>query len=234
MLKALLFDLDGTLAETDSIHFLIWQDFLRQQGLDTDRTFYQTKISGRLNPDIVAELLPQLSPEAQAEFIWRKEAEFRNRADALQPLAGLIDLLDWAAAQKLELAVVTNAPRENAQFMLQTLDLEQRFDTVILGDDLPQGKPDPGPYQEALRRLKLKPPEAIAFEDSPSGIRSAVGAELFTVGIASTHAPSVLEQLGAGLVISDFTDLRLQSLLVQFPAQTAQRPEWRAPLTVSP
>lgn len=215
MLKALLFDLDGTLAETDSIHFLIWQDFLRQHGLDTDRAFYQTQISGRLNPDIVADLLPQLSPEEQADFIWRKEAEFRNRADALKPLAGLMELLDWGEARGLDLAVVSNAPRENAEFMLQSLEVQQRFNRVILGDDLPLGKPDPLPYQEALRQLKLEPSEAIAFEDSPSGIRSAVGAELFTVAIASTHAPAVLEQLGAGLVVEDFTDARLHSLLEQ-------------------
>jgi HAD superfamily hydrolase (TIGR01509 family) len=223
MLRALLFDLDGTLAETDSIHFLIWQDFLRQHGLETDRAFYQTKISGRLNPDIVADLLPQLNPEEQAEFIWRKEAEFRNRADALQPLAGLMELLDWGDAQRLDLAVVSNAPRENADFMLHSLNLQQRFNTVVLADDLPLGKPAPLPYQEALQRLQLAPTEAIAFEDSPSGIQSAIGADLFTVAIASTHAPAVLEQLGAGLVVNDFTDARLQSLLEQLTKSQVQQ-----------
>ncbi len=215
MLKALLLDLDGTLAETDSLHFCIWQDFLRDYGLETDRNFYQAKISGRLNPDIVDDLLPQLNADEKADFIWRKEAEFRNRANRLTPMPGLLDLLDWAERQNLKLAVVTNAPPENAEFMLRVLQLTTRFDLIVLGDDLPRGKPDPLPYQEALRQLNLTTQEAIAFEDSPSGLRSAVGADIFTVGVASTHDPSHLEQLGAKLVISDFTDPQLWTLLQQ-------------------
>lgn len=213
MLKALLFDLDGTLAETDSIHFVIWQDFLREYGLETDRDFYKAKISGRLNPDIVADLLPQLSPEAQADFIWRKEAEFRNRANSLKPLPGLVELLAWANAQGLKVAVVSNAPRENAEFMLQALHLEAAFATVVLGDDLPVGKPDPLPYQEALNRFNITKEEAIAFEDSPSGIHSAVAAGILTVGVASTHNAEVLHLLGADPVIVDFTDSQLMELL---------------------
>lgn len=215
MLKALLFDLDGTLAETDSLHFLIWQDFLRNYGLETDRDFYRAKISGRLNPDIVADLLPQLSLDEQADFIWRKEAEFRNQAEALKPLTGLSEILAWAAQYSLKLAVVSNAPRENAEFMLRALHLEQAFDTVVLGDDLPRGKPDPLPYLEALRRFDLPAQATIAFEDSPSGIRSAVGAGIATIGIASTHEPTVLQQLGTELVVADFTDARVIELLSQ-------------------
>ncbi len=215
MLKALLFDLDGTLVETDSLHFMIWQDFLRDYGIDSDREFYQTHISGRLNPDIVADLLPQLDAEATADFIWRKEAEFRNRATALQPMPGLLPLLDWAQQQAIQIAVVSNAPRENVWFALKALKLETAFEQVILGDDLPKGKPDPLPYQEALRQLQVSPEQAVAFEDSPSGMRSAIGADIFTVGIASTHSPEALEQLGAQLVIPDFTDARLLSLLEQ-------------------
>lgn len=205
MLKALLFDLDGTLAETDSLHFLIWQAFLREYGVEIDRSDYKAKISGRLNPDIVVDLLPQLSLAEQEDFIWRKEAEFRNRADSLTRLPGLSDVLDWATQKELKQAVVSNAPRENAEFMLKALHLEATFDTVVLGDDLPMGKPDPLPYQEALRRFNLTKDEAIAFEDSPSGVRSAVAAGVPTVGIASTYDPEELRQLGCLLVISDFT-----------------------------
>jgi beta-phosphoglucomutase-like phosphatase (HAD superfamily) len=213
MLKALLFDLDGTLAETDSIHFLIWQACLREYGVEIDRSAYKAKISGRLNPDIVADLLPQLSQAEQEAFIERKEAEFRNRADSLTRLAGLSDLLDWTKQKALKQAVVSNAPRENAEFMLKALHLETTFDAVVLGDDLPVGKPDPLPYQEALKRFNLEKDEAIAFEDSPSGIRSAVAAGIPTIGIASTHDPEELEQLGTVLVIPDFTTPALYALL---------------------
>jgi HAD superfamily hydrolase (TIGR01509 family) len=215
MLKALLFDLDGTLVETDSLHFAIWRDRLQPYGYDVDRAFYQTQISGGLNPEIIARLLPQLTAEDQANFAWEKEAEFRQRATALTLLPGVLDRLDWAVKHQLKLAVVTNAPRENAAFMLQTLQVDQTFPTVILSEDLPVGKPDPLPYLEALRRLDITPDETLVFEDSPSGIQSAVRAGLYTVGIASTHDPEHLYALGAKLVIADFTDERLTDLLNQ-------------------
>lgn len=215
MLKALLFDLDGTLTETDSLHFEIWRDRLQPYGYTVDRAFYQAQISGGLNPEIIARLLPQLSAEAQTKFAWEKEAEFRQRAEFLTPLPGVLDCLNWAKQHGLKLAVVTNAPRENAAFMLSILHLDQTFPTVILSEDLPFGKPDPLPYLEALRRLEITPDETIVFEDSPSGIQSAVRAGLFTVGIASTHDPAYLSTLGAKLVISDFTDPRLTDLLNQ-------------------
>ena len=61
MLEAILFDLDGTLVNTDPIHYKAWQEILRNYGLEIDETFYKTRISGRLNPVIIQDILPQLS-----------------------------------------------------------------------------------------------------------------------------------------------------------------------------
>lgn len=213
MVKALLFDLDGTLANTDPIHRQIWADLLAPLGYRVDRTFYQKHISGRLNPDIVRELLPHLPPEEEPEWSAAKEAYFRQlAASQLQPMPGLMALLDWAGQCQLPTAVVTNAPRANADFVLQTLGITQRFDQVIIANELPVGKPDPLPYQEALRRLGLSPDGAIVFEDSTTGVRSAVAAGIPTVGIASTHDPQVLYDQGARLVVPDFQDERLREM----------------------
>ncbi|HEY9864585.1 MAG TPA: HAD-IA family hydrolase, partial [Candidatus Obscuribacterales bacterium] len=71
-------------------------------------------------------------------------------------------------------------------------------------------KPDPAPYQYCLEQLNILPEEAIAFEDSPSGIRSAIAAGIKTIGVASTHDPNRLKDLGVALVIEDFTQVYLQ------------------------
>lgn len=206
MLKALLFDLDGTIVSTDPIHLVVWRELLQPYGYTVDETFYQARISGRLNADIVLDLLPQLGVEGEPEFSAAKEARFREvAAGRLTPLAGLLPLLQWGQQQELAMAVVTNAPRANAEFMLQTLGLESYFNPVVLAGELPLGKPDPLPYQEALRLLKLSPDEALAFEDSMSGVRSAAAAGLVTIGIASTHAPELLYEAGATVVVPDFT-----------------------------
>jgi HAD superfamily hydrolase (TIGR01509 family) len=160
MLQAILFDLDGTLTDTDPVHFQVWQELLVPYGYQVDHDFFQTHISGRLNADIVQALLPQMSVSEGEVFSEQKEARFRElAASRLQPIPGLAAMLDWIAQRQLKSAVVTNAPRANAEFMLQALGLSDAFDQVIIGSELARGKPDPLPYQEALTRLqRILPP----------------------------------------------------------------------------
>ena len=213
MLAAILFDLDGTLANTDPLHFQTWQEVLRAYDMDIDRAFYDANISGRLNPVIVRDLLPQLSEVEGEQLAYRKEAQFREIALGLTPLAGLLDVLQWICDRKLKTAVVTNAPRENVNFVLEVLELVNTFDTVVLSEEVTAGKPDPAPYQFALKQLGISAQEAIAFEESPSGIKSAVAAGIHTIGIASTHNPNHLAGAGAAMVIPDFTAKELWQLL---------------------
>ncbi|MEM6253662.1 MAG: HAD-IA family hydrolase [Cyanobacteria bacterium P01_D01_bin.156] len=218
MVKAVLFDLDGTLANTDPLHFQIWQALLSEHGIKVDSPFYDTHISGRLNPDIVRDLLPQLSEQEGVFFSADKEAKFRQlAATKLQRMDGLSDFLHHLEQQGYSVALVTNAPRPNAEFMLETLALQGTFQPVIIADDLPRGKPDPLPYQTALDHLALSPQEALVFEDSPTGVRAAVAAGIPTIGVTSTHSHATLTKLGALFTISDFTDSRLRTYLTKDP-----------------
>ncbi|RAQ44225.1 hydrolase [Arthrospira sp. O9.13F] len=209
MLKAIIFDLDGTLANTDPIHYQTWVDVLKNYHLEINPDFYQANISGRLNPDIVRDILPQLSPAEGQILADQKEAIFREIAGNLKPLPGLTKLLAWIQKQQLQTAIVTNAPRENAAFMLKVLNLVDYFHTVIVSEDVGVGKPDPKPYQVCLQQLNISPQDAIVFEDSTSGIRSAVAAGITTIGVASTHDPQILKNFGATYVIEDFNNPQL-------------------------
>jgi HAD superfamily hydrolase (TIGR01509 family) len=213
MLRALLFDLDGTLAETDSVHHPTWADLLRPHGYDVDWAFFQERLSGRLNPDIVADLLPDLSEEEGQAMVEAKEADFRERASALEPLPGLVDFIRWGKKRGLKTALVTNAPKENVLAVVRALGLDEAFEPVILADDVGVGKPDPAPYLAALDALGVAARETLAFEDSPSGISSSVAAGIPTVGVASTQDPEKLGSLGTALVVHDFTDPELQAFV---------------------
>lgn len=209
VLQAILFDLDGTLVNTDVYHFQIWQALLKEQGIDIDRPFYDRHMVGHRNEAIVRDVLSQMSFEAGMAIAREKEARFRQQATQLDRLAGLDRLLSWANQGRLTVAVVTNAPRDNAELLLKALQLSDRFDCVVISDELPQGKPHPLPYQTALERLGVEAERAISFEDTPLGITSAIGAGVVTVGMATTHAPSVLTEAGARFCIADFTDPQL-------------------------
>ncbi len=213
MLTAILFDLDGTIVNTDPIHYQAWREMLLKYSIEIDELFYKSRISGRLNPEIVKDILPELSLPAGEKFAEEKEALFREMATQLQPLSGFAELIAWTDTHPLKRALVTNAPRLNAAFMLDVLKIKPIFPTVVLGDDCLAGKPDPAPYQAALDQLGISAEMAIALEDSPSGIRSSVAAGIRTIGIASTHHPQVLLEIGAFMAINDFTDLHLWTFL---------------------
>lgn len=214
MLAAILFDLDGTLVNTDPTHYQAWQEILRDYGIEIDDAFYKKRLSGRLNPAIIQDLLPFLSQEEGQQVAEKKEARFRELAPQLKAMAGLSDMLAWTEECGLKRAVVTNAPRKNVHFMLSVLGLIDAFDSVILAEEAPAGKPDPAPYQLALHNLGITRELAIAFEDSPSGIRSSVGAGIPTIAIASTHDPEVLCTFGAEMAVPDFTAPSLWSWLL--------------------
>lgn len=213
MLRALLFDLDGTLAETDTLHFPVWAEILADHGIHADWEFYQERVSGRLNPDIVAEFLPHLSEPEVRGLLDYKESEFRRRTPELSPLPGLMELLKRARHGEIKLALVTNAPVENAHALTGAIGLAGTFEVEVFAGDLAAGKPDPLAYSTALERLGASAEESLAFEDSPSGIASAVGAGIITVGIASTHDPEKLRAAGASYVYPDFDSPELLALL---------------------
>jgi HAD superfamily hydrolase (TIGR01509 family) len=210
---ALLFDLDGTLAETDSLHLPTWVDVLRPYGVEVDKEIYRESISGRSTLEIVEELLPELSTEEGRRLAVAKEASFRERAPELEPLPGLLNFMREAKSRGRSLALVTNAPQENVDAILLALELGESFDEVVLSDEVGSVKPDPAPYRVALDRLGVRPEAALAFEDSTSGIASSVAAGIPTVGIASTQDPEKLFQAGAFMAARDFTDPELLGLI---------------------
>lgn len=213
MLKALLFDVDGTLADTDPLHVLAFERYLALHGLAVDEAFYRMRISGRTNTAIFADLFPDRSPEDQARFGDEKEALYRAISGELAPLEGLPALLDWARAGGCRLAAVTNGPRLNLAHALEGLRIADRFDVLVAREDVARGKPDPLPYVTALERLGLAAGDAVAFEDSPAGVSAAKAAGLFTFGLLTTQPPAVLREAGADATIEDFEDAGLWTVL---------------------
>lgn len=211
--RALLFDLDGTLSDTDALHSPAWLNLLKRHGVEADEEFYRNRISGRSNAVIVRELLPNLTDDEVQTVIDAKEADFRDLATDLEPLPGLLDFMEEGRRRNMKVALVTNAPGTNVPIVLAALGIKRYFDEVVLADEVGAGKPDPAPYTAALQRFGLDPEEALAFEDSPSGIASATGAGIPTVGIASTQKPDLLLDAGAFVTAEDFTDPKLWALL---------------------
>ena len=213
MYRALLFDLDGTLAETDSLHLPTWVDVLEPYGVEVDEEFYKQSISGRTTSEIVRDLLPDLSDEENRSVGDAKEASFRKRASELEPLPGLVDFAEQGRERGMRIALVTNAPEENVEAVLLALGLHDFFDAVVLADEVEAVKPDPAPYRAALKKTGTPAKEALAFEDSVSGIASSVAAGVPTVGITSSQDPERLLDAGAFMTAENFNDPQIRTLI---------------------
>jgi HAD superfamily hydrolase (TIGR01509 family) len=211
---ALLFDIDGTLADTDPLHIRAFNEMLAAFGRSITHEEYFLRVMGFINAEIFKDFFPELPVSEHRRLADEKEAGFRRlAATELKPTPGLMDLLDFADGEGIPMAAVTNAPTANAELMLGGLGLKPRFRTVVIGDELPRGKPDPLPYLLGAERLGVAPETCIAFEDSRSGMRSASGAGAFAIGVLSSLPEAELVKVGARFGVKDFTDARLRPLI---------------------
>ena len=213
MTSALLFDLDGTLVDTDALHLTAFQEVLATHGVALSKAQYVEKIMGSSNDLIGAAFLPHLPPAERDAALAAKEAAFRAMLGELQPVAGVTALLDYADARGIRCAVVTNAPRANATVVLEALGLTKRLSIQIIGAELARPKPDPLPYATGLAMTGAAAAHSVAFEDSLSGLRAALGAGLAVVGMTTTLDEATLRRAGATIAVADFTDPRILELI---------------------
>jgi HAD superfamily hydrolase (TIGR01509 family) len=210
---ALLFDLDGTLIDSDGAHLRAFQRVFAAHGVAVDERSYYSRIHGSDNLAIGRAFLPHLSEVERAATLAAKEERYREDLGAVEPIAGVAALLDFAAARGLRCAVVTNAPRANIEKVLGALGLAKRLTQWVVGAELARAKPDPLPYRTALARLGAEAGRSVAFEDSPSGLRSAKGAGLMVVGLTTTLPADRLLAAGAEIAVADFADPRILPLI---------------------
>lgn len=213
MTPALLFDMDGTLVDTEHLHFSAFQTVLAPHGVELSWGDYRTFIMGQPNRAIAAHFLGHVPAADHAAVMDDKEARYRSLVTDVDPASGLMDLLDWADAEGIPYAVVTNAPRANAELVLEALGIRGRVKAVVPGDEVESPKPHPMPYLTASAMVGGDTARTVAFEDSGSGVASAVAAGLPVVGVTPPLDENGLKARGAALLIRDYRDPQLMGFL---------------------
>ena len=213
-LEGVLFDLDGTLCDSDPVHFEVFDDMFTAHGVcaptGLTHDFFTAHIAGRANVDIFTEAFyPNLTPAEREALAEDKERAFREKllSRELPKANGLDALLRTLDMSGVKTCVVTNAPRANAEAMLARLGLREYFgeDRLVIGSECARAKPNPDPYLEGLKRIGLTSSEkCVAFEDSPAGARAAVAANIPVVGILSSQNAEALMSAGCALCVKDF------------------------------
>jgi HAD superfamily hydrolase (TIGR01509 family) len=212
--KALLFDIDGTMADTDALHVEAFNQVFGPRGHVFDRARAAKELMGFSTASLAERFLPGETQERQAAIMGEKEAVFRKLVSGkIQPVPGLMTLLAFADRTGIPMVAVTNAPRLNAEMLISGLGIMHRFKAIVIGDELPHAKPHPLPYLEGLRAVNAAANLSVAFEDSRSGIASASAAGIATVGVRSSLSHADLVGAGALLTVASFDDPELMKLI---------------------
>ncbi|KAJ7952633.1 haloacid dehalogenase-like hydrolase domain-containing protein Sgpp [Quillaja saponaria] len=216
-LEAVLFDIDGTLCDSDPLHHYAFREMLQEIGFNggvpITEDFFVENIAGKHNDDIALILFPD-DLQRGLKFVEDKEAMFRRLVgEQLKPVNGLYKLRKWIEDRGLKRAAVTNAPRANAELMVSILGLSDFFDTLIIGSDCEHAKPFPDPYLKALEVLKVSKDHTFIFEDSVSGISAGVAAGMPVVGLATRNPEHLLMEAQPAFLIKTYEDPKLWAAL---------------------
>lgn len=189
-LKAILFDHDGTLVDSEVVHWGIWQQVLAPFGVSMDEATYRQHHSGVPTPEnarkLVAEHRIDMSAAALADLKEIATAEHLART-AFPLIPGAREAVRQFHAAGLVLAVVTGGGRSAALSSLRAYGMEDCFSTIISCESVERGKPAPDCYLLAMKQLGLQAEECIAIEDTQHGLEAAHGA-----GVACYCIPNAM------------------------------------------
>ena len=219
MIRSLVFDFDGVIADTEGPEYRAWQETWAEYGHELTLEEWVQCI-GTNDPD-GWHPLDELSKRMGAGEFDAVEANLRRRArhepaiHALaEPLPGIIDLLDQADAAGLSTAIASSSGDDWVPVLLAQLGLADRFAHLSVYDGTCPAKPAPDLYLRACGALGVEPAEAIAFEDSPNGIAAAKAAGLWCVAVPH-EITAGLDLSQADLVIPTLGGVALDRLLAQ-------------------
>ncbi|CAO2837941.1 unnamed protein product [Amaranthus hypochondriacus] len=221
--EAILFDVDGTLCDSDPLHHYAFREMLQEIGFNggvpIDEEFFIKNIAGKHNDDIARALFPD-DFERGLKFTDEKEAYFRRLVkEQIKPLNGLNKLVKWIKDRGLKRAAVTNAPRANAELMISMLGLTDFFQAIIIGSECEHAKPHPEPYLKGLEAIGASKEHTFIFEDSPSGIRAGVAAGMPVIGLYTRNPEHLLLEETPAFVIKDYEDPKLWAALEELEKQ---------------
>lgn len=186
---AILFDCDGTLADTMPAHYRAWLHVTRLHGItfDEDR-FYA--LGGRPTRDIVATLATEagVAVDIDAAALVKEEA-FLVQIDEILPIDPVVDVVRRIRG-RVPLAVVTGGYRRVCERILARVGIDGMFDTIVASEDTSRHKPDPDPFLEAARRLGARPTRCVVWEDSDLGIAAAEAAGMEWIDVRAFHRPA--------------------------------------------
>jgi HAD superfamily hydrolase (TIGR01509 family) len=187
-LRAVVFDLDGLLVNTEDLYEQAGEMILRRRGKTYDAELRE-QMMGRPAVDAIRLMIDchALSDSLEGLMCECQEVMQELMAKSLAPMPGVERLLDELTELKTPIAVATSSTPDYAEHVLTKLGLRDRFQFILTAADIRRGKPDPEVYLLAAERLGIPPAQMMVLEDSGNGCRAAVAAGAYTIAVPNHH-----------------------------------------------
>ncbi len=205
-----IFDLDGTLVQSEHLHRQSWIEPLEELGITVDEDAYLRDFAGKPGMQIIRDHVGLKGDEAVSLYERVTNNYWQLAVEHAQPTAGVVAFLDRIAS--VPKAVCTSAQRDSALRMLDMLDLTRRFDAIVTATDVTLGKPDPEPFVLAAARIGIDPTLCVAFEDSTNGLIAARAAGMTCIGIGPGTGATA--ELADGWIV-DFANPALDRMVME-------------------
>ena len=209
MLKAVIFDMDGVIIDSEPLHHKAYHDMFDEIGIDVSKTLYES-FTGQSTLNICKRLCDQFNlnetPEALVALKRKHYKHFFETNSDLSLIDGVLDLIRDYQANGLTLVLGSSAAMTSINQIFERFDLNQYFKAKLSGADLKESKPHPEIFEKAAQASGFMNDECLVIEDSTNGIEAAKSANIYCIGYDSFHSKNQ-DYSKADKVITNFTEI---------------------------
>ena len=213
MIKGIIFDMDGTIVDSLPYHYEAWKIFFNENKVENfSEKLNEYKGGGTL--DLMRTVYGnQYSKKELKKMSEDKEKIFRKiYKGEIKQILGFKKFLDELKSKDIMIGLASNAIRKNVSMIINELEIYDYFDSIICGDEVINGKPNPEMFNETIDRFNISKDECLIFEDSLEGVLAAKNSGVKVIGITSSSSNKVLKDAGCVMSISDYLDFKLSDI----------------------
>ena len=205
MKKGIIFDLDGTIVDSLPYHYKAWKIFFKENKVENFSERLKDYKGGGTLDLLTAVYGDKYSTKELKIMTDDKEIIFREiYKNNVVPIMGFMDMFELIKSKKILVGIASNAIRKNVKMILSELKIYEKFDSIICGDEVKRGKPDPEMFDETIDRFNLKKEECLIFEDSVEGVSAAINSRVDVIGITSSTSRKILIDKGCKTTIDNY------------------------------
>lgn len=211
--KGIIFDMDGTITKSQSLHYKSYAKVFKDNGInytiEEDQTMYAGKGAERtFRETFLSRGVILTEPEIKNLALKKRELYMKLiKKSKIEIIPGIKEFVESSLKKGKKIIIATGSNHIAVNYLLVKSNLKKYFPQVLASSDVKNPKPAPDIFLLAAKKIGLKTTDCVVIEDASMGIKAAKSAGMYCIGIATTLTPDQLKKAGADMVINDYNDL---------------------------